>query len=99
MEARVEVVDPATGEVKFELDMPENGRVGKNVLADLVRERNIAKDHAQAFADAVKRVAEKHRVKPVALKRYVVAIADDKVAALNKETDDLELLLGLSADD
>ena len=56
--------------------------------------RAVAKDHSQAFADAVKAQAQKYGIKPGALKRYVVALEDDKLDELDAETDDLGRLIG-----
>lgn len=80
-------------EAKFDLDMPVKGRVRDSVIAELARLRNVAKDESETFTEAVKEIAKKHALKPGALKRYVCAVADDKVQALAHETADVEKLL------
>lgn len=72
----------------------EPGHVPERVIDELRQARTTAKDYAQAFADAVKAQAEKYRVKPGALRRYVTALEADKLEELDAETDDLDRLIG-----
>ena len=85
-------IDPATGE--FMLEPSEPGIVPERVIAELRQARTIAKDHAQAFSDAVTAQATKYQIKPGALKRYVCALEADKLEELDAETDDLDRLIG-----
>lgn len=78
----------------FALEPPEPGKVPDRVIDELRRARTVAKDHAQAFSDCIKAQAEKYSVKPGALKRYIVALCDDKVEEVENETDDLQRLIG-----
>lgn len=90
----VEHVDKATGEVKsFELEMPEKGKVPDRVLTELCSGKERALNLAEAYADAVKRQAEKYGIKKAALNRYVTALVNDKIDALRKETDQVAKLL------
>lgn len=76
----------------LEPDAPA-GKVPQRVVDELVRCRTEAKDYAQAYTDAIKAQAEKHKLKPSALKKYVNAIEADKREDLRKEVDDVEKLL------
>ncbi len=80
---------------EFELEQPTPGMPSEHVIEELVHCFNVAKDYAGAFRDAVKAQAEKHKLSPSALRKYVAARAGDgdKMEALNKEADDLERLL------
>jgi hypothetical protein len=77
----------------FELEAPEPGKVPDGVIEELRRLRTEAKDHAAAFKEATKVQAAKFRIKPSALRRYVAALADDKIVVVTEETNDLERLL------
>lgn len=95
---QLESVDPETGEVTrgepFDLEPdPPAGKVPQRVLDELANCRRIATDYAQSYSDAVKQQAERFKIKPGALKRYVNALVADKVDELDAETDDLERLL------
>jgi hypothetical protein len=74
---------PATG--------PAN--VPERVIEELLTACRTAADFSQAFNDACKAQAEKYKVKPKALQRYVKAIAGDKVDDTQAETDDLAALI------
>jgi hypothetical protein len=77
----------------FALEAPEPGKVPEGVIEELRRIRTEAKDHVTAFTEAIKVQAAQFGIKPSALRRYVAALADDKIALVTEETDDLERLL------
>lgn len=92
--------DGATGSITtpdgstFELEPPiEPGKVPKRVVEELCSCYRIAADYAGSFADAIKAQAEKHKIHPKALRRYVVALEGGKTGEARKELDDLERLL------
>ena len=62
-------------------------------IDELVAVRHIARDHAQAYTDAIKAQAEKYGIPRSALRRYVNAIADDKIGDLGEEQEALVALL------
>ena len=80
---------------KLEPTEPEAGEIPEAVISELRHARAIAKDYAQGYSDACKAQAEKYKLKPSALKRYIAALEDDKVADLHTETNDLEKLIGI----
>lgn len=71
----------------------ELGHVPDRVVEELLSAYRIAKDYATAYSDAAKAQAEKHRVSPGALKRYVSALAGGKVDEVSKEAADLARLI------
>lgn len=73
---------------------PEGGRIPWSVIDELRHARAIAKDYVQGYSDAAKAQAEKYKLKPSALKRYIAALEDDKLDDLDAETNDLEKLIG-----
>lgn len=78
----------------FALEPPiEPGKVPKRVIDELCTSFRIASDYAGAFSDALRAQAEKFKIHPKALRRYVVALEGDKTADARKELDDLERLL------
>ena len=79
----------------FELEpsVPEAG-VPEPVLDELVNAKTVAKDYAQAFADACKAQAEKYGVKISALKRYVTAREADHLEEAAAEAADVLKLIG-----
>lgn len=84
----------ATAAPPFELEAPlEPGKVPERVIDELRTSFRIATDYAGAFSDALRAQAEKHRIHPKALRRYIVALEGDKVGDAKKELDDLERLL------
>lgn len=98
--ATMEHVDPATGEVTekdvtglFNLEPSTPGTVPQGVVDELCRTKTIANDYAQAFGDAVKAQAEKHQVKPGALRRYISALVGDKIEEAEAEAEDLTRLI------
>ena len=80
----------------FALEPSEPGHVPDRVINELRNARATAKDYATAFNDCVKAQAEKYSVKPGALKRYIVALEEDKLEEVDAETDDLARLIGSS---
>lgn len=80
---------------KLEPTEPEAGEIPEAVISELRHARAIAKDYAQGYSDACRAMAEKYKLKPSALKRYIAALEDDKVADLHTETNDLEKLIGI----
>lgn len=77
----------------FDLESPTPGAPSENVIAELRRCHREAKDCAGAFGDAIKAQAQKHKLKPAALRRYIAALEGDKVDDAAKEASDLELLI------
>jgi len=78
---------------KFQLENPTPGAPSEHVIAELRRCYREAKDYTGAFADAIKGQAEKHKLKPGALRRYIAALEGDKLDEAEKEASDLELLI------
>ena len=81
-------------ETDFALEPSAPGVVPQRVIDELVRARTVAKDHAEAYSGAVTAQAEHYKIKAGALKRYVAALQADKLEELDRETDDLERLIG-----
>lgn len=71
----------------------EPGHVPERVIDELREAYRIAKDYATAYSEAAKAQAEKYRVAPGALKRYIAAIEGDKLAEAEKEAEDLARLI------
>lgn len=61
-------------------------------IAELEGAYRIAKDHAEAYRDAAKHVAERSGIEPAALKRWIQARVNDKVAQHMRETGQLRML-------
>lgn len=80
------------GDFKLEPSEPD-GNIPQRVIDELVESRRIAKDYAQGYADALKAQAEKYKLKPGALKRYVNAVEGNTLEDLDAEADDLAKLL------
>jgi hypothetical protein len=78
---------------EFELEQPTPGAPSEHVIAELRRCYREAKDFSQAFGEAVKTQAEKHKLKPGALRKYVAALEGDSVDALTAEVEDIERLV------
>lgn len=76
---------------EFGLEAPTPGAPSEYVIAELRRCYREAKDYTGAFA--IKVQAEKHKLKPAALRRYVAALEGDKVADAAQEASDLEMLI------
>lgn len=77
----------------FQLEPETPGEIPGRVIEELRQFRAVAKDHAQAFSDACKAQAEKHKIPAAALKRYIGALEDDTVEKLDDEARALERLL------
>lgn len=78
----------------FDLEAPLTpGEVPQRVIDELRGACGTASDYALAFNDAVKAQAEKHKVAPKALRRFIVALEGDKVKAAEKEAEDLQSLV------
>lgn len=84
--------DGTTDEFKLESGLPK-GEIPQRVVDELVSVREIAKDYAQSYSDAIKAQGEKHGIPVGALKRYVAAVGDNKLEDARNETDALEKLL------
>jgi hypothetical protein len=92
-------VDKATGEIAdfaLEPSLPQ-GHIPQRVVDELVQVRTVARDYAQSYSDAIKQQAERFGIPVGALKRYVAAVADDKLDDARDEVDALEKLLGVDA--
>lgn len=72
---------------------PSDGKIPDRVIEELRHAYAIAKDYATAYSEAAKAQAEKHKLKPGALKKYIAALENDSVADLNDEISDLEKLM------
>lgn len=96
MENAAKIIADGLGKTpeEFALEPSEPGIVPERVIDELVHFRTVAKDHAQAFSDAIAEQAKKYKIKPGALKRFVCALEGDKLDELNAETDDLGRLIG-----
>jgi hypothetical protein len=82
----------------LEPDTPP-GKVPERVILELMQARKTAVSYAGAYADAAKQQAEKYKVNPAALKRYIAALVDDKVEKLRVEAEHVERLLSQGASD
>lgn len=81
---------------KFDLEpSPVRGEVPAAVREELVALKVAAKDAAAGFAAAIEAQAEKYGVSRPALRRYITAMAGDKLEALEAENESLAQLLGL----
>lgn len=84
----------STTSIPFDLEpgLPA-GELPERVIDELMHARNVAKDYAQGYGEAVKAQAEKHQIPVGALKRYIAARCDDKLAEADAETSALAKLL------
>jgi hypothetical protein len=73
---------------------PKPGEVPNSVTEELRLLRTRMNSAAAEFREAIKVQSGKYKVKPTALRRYVNALASDKVDEVRAETDDLERLIG-----
>ena len=73
---------------------PLAGEIPERVIDELRHARRVAKDYAQAYADAAKAQAEKHHIQPAALKKFIAALEEDTIEQALKEAADLEKLIG-----
>lgn len=69
------------------------GEIPERVIDELRECCHQAMDYAGAFSDACKAQAEKYKIKPGALKRFIKALEGDKLADVEDETDDLATLI------
>lgn len=83
------------GEFALEPDV-EPGTVPAPVIYELRRCYREAKDYAGALSDAMKAQAEKFKIKPGALKRYIAALEGDKIDEARTEAEQLERLIEAS---
>lgn len=84
------------GKVVKEFDLepsPPPGEISENVIEELRRCYREAKDYTGALRDAVKAQAEKAKIKPAALRRYIAALEGDTIDEAAKEAEDLERLI------
>jgi hypothetical protein len=78
----------------FKLESTQPGHVPAGVIEELRRLRTEANEASTDFREAIKVQADKHKVKPAALRRYVIALGRDKVDEAKAEAEDLERLIG-----
>jgi hypothetical protein len=79
---------------EFELEpTPPPGKVPERVINELIHVRNVAKDYASSYSEAAKAKAEQYKVNVAALKRFIAAKCDDKLAEAAEEADALAKLL------
>lgn len=76
----------------FALESPEPGKVPDGVIEELRRLRTSANEASTDFREAIKLQADKAGIKPAALRRFVNALASDKVDELRAEVTDIETL-------
>lgn len=69
------------------------GQVPQPVIDELRQACRTASDFAGAFGEACTAQAEKYKIKPKALRRYIVALEGDKLADAEKEAEDLQALI------
>lgn len=69
------------------------GTVPPRVIDELRHCFRIARDHTKAYGDALVAQAEKFKVKPGALRRYIAAVEGDKLEDVERENDDLARLI------
>jgi hypothetical protein len=85
---------PGEERVEFNLEAPPTpGELPDRVMDELVHVRTVAKDYASAYSEAVKTQAEKYQINVAALKRFIAAKCDDKLAEAAEEADALAKLL------
>ena len=78
----------------FALEAPgAPGHIPERVILDLRQACHTAADYAGAFTDACNAQAEKHGIKPGALKRFIKALENDKLDDAEKEAEDLQELI------
>ena len=87
------VIVPETPIEAFALE-PSDGNIPPRVIEELRGAYAIAKDYAQSYSDAAKAQAEKFKLKPGALKKYIAALENDSTDDLRDEMTDLEKLIG-----
>lgn len=73
---------------------PSDGNIPPRVIDALCAARTTAKDYAEAYSGAVTAQAEKYKLRPAALKRFINAREADKMDDLDAELNDLEKLIG-----
>lgn len=69
------------------------GQVPQPVIDELREACRTAADFAAAFGEACTAQAEKYKLKPKALRRYIVALEGDKLADAEREAEDLQALI------
>ncbi len=78
----------------FALEPPSApGHIPERVILELRQACSVAADYAGAFTDACNAQAEKHGIKPGALKKYIKALENDKLDDAEKEAEDLQALI------
>lgn len=77
----------------FDLESEKPGNVPARVIDELRHCYREAKDYTGALTDAIKNQAEKHKIKPGALRRYIAALEGDKLDEAAAEAADLERLI------
>jgi hypothetical protein len=71
-----------------------DGNTPERVIEELCAARTTARDYAEAYNAAIVGQAEKYKLQPSALKRFVNAKEVDALEKLDEETTDLEKLIG-----
>lgn len=69
------------------------GQVPQPAIDELRQACRTASDFSAAFREACTAQAEKYKIKPKALRRYIVALEGDKLADAEKEAEDLQALI------
>lgn len=89
-----DVIPKGKKRTKAETQEPAHGEVPKKTIDELVTARTYAKDASQAYADAIKAQAEKYKLKPAALRKYIAAVEADKADEVRVEVGQIADLLG-----
>lgn len=74
------------------------GQVPQPVIDELREACRRASDFSASFGEACNAQAEKYKIKPKALRRYVVALEGDKLRDVEKEAEDLQALIAAHED-
>ena len=69
------------------------GQVPQPVIDELRQAFRTTSDFNAAFREACTAQAEKYKIKPKALRRYIVALEGDKLDDVEAEADDLQALI------
>jgi hypothetical protein len=72
--------------------LEEIEKLDSSMVLQMVELRRRAKDASETFATAVKNGAKIARVKPAAMRKFIVALDDDKVGAVQTEQMQIDML-------
>jgi hypothetical protein len=92
-----ETLRNSKGDFALEPDA-EPGTVPAGVIGELRVLRTKQNDAATDFREAIKIQSEKHKIKASALRRYIVALGNDRVDDVRTEAEQLEHLIETSGE-